>query len=151
MEVMTTEGAAMINLTIKEDFDYSSPIPKICALGEYKGRTFVIIYIGAHPCAYVECKTDLYKQEYEQENFPYLVHGGFTWYGPLSHWIKHFDNIDPKLLKKEYVGWDYAHFDDYTRFCGDYGQADNLTRWTTDNIIECIIDLIDWMDKNGIN
>lgn len=90
----------MINLTIKENFDYSSKNSKLCALGEYKGRTFVVIYIGAHPCAYVECKTDLYKQEYEQENFPYLVHGGFTWYGPLSHWIKHFDNIDPKLLEK---------------------------------------------------
>lgn len=143
----------MVNLKIKENFDYSSKDPKLCALGDYKGRTFIVIYIGSHPCAYVECKTDLYNQEDNQENSVYLVHGGFTWYGPLSHWIRYFHNVDPKILAKKYVGWDYGHLGDYTRFYDNYlpKHSDDLTKWTTNNLIDGIVDLIDWMDKNGIN
>lgn len=143
----------MVILTIKEDFDYASKNPKLCALGEYKGRTFIVIYVGTHPCAYVACETDLYKQQDEQENFSSLVHGGFTWYGSLGHWTRYFHNVDPKILAKKYVGWDYAHFGDYSRFYEDgmWEKPDDFTKWTTDDLIDCIVNLIDWMDKNGIN
>lgn len=143
----------MVILKFKEDFDYSSVKPKLCALGEYEGKTFVVIYVGSHPCAYVESKQDLYNCDKLPKDCP--AHGGFTFYNDLTHWEHRIENIDTDILKKKYVGWDYGHYGDYSHQYEKYPELisdDGMPiKYTTDDIIDCAVNTIDWMRENGIN
>lgn len=78
-------------------------------------RHFVIVRTRlGHPCAYIEVKpSDHALKEASGKNdddviyddFEVFVHGGATYYGK-AYW----DESD----KRMYLGWDYAHYGDYT-------------------------------------
>ena len=97
----------------------------------YRGRKFVILNVGTHPCAYV----DLAGLVNDDRLDKIRVHGGFTCFG-RAHW----DDTDKTI----YIGWDYDRCGD---FCGwhagdEYFEKVNK-KWTTREIYEEVIDVID--------
>ena len=97
----------------------------------YRGRKFVILSIGSHPCAYV----DLGGLAYDEQLDKIRVHGGFTYHG-RGHW----DGADETV----YVGWDYGHICDFSGYrIGDTYYETHRKKWTTREIYEEVIDVID--------
>lgn len=110
--------------------------------GKYKNYKYYILNLGTHPTAYIAIPKGhkLYGQDYyDIYNICYIdVHGGLTY---SSHNLMGIDSDD------WFIGWDYAHADDYM---GYYTEGEFLTektiKWTTEEIIkEChyVINQID--------
>ena len=102
--------------------------------GEYKGYNYYILNLGTHPTAYIEIPKEnkLYGKDYNEiyeMGYDIDVHGGLTY-------------SDDKLMciKSEnwFIGWDYAHCDDYMPFYDELqkGLFQKLKKWTTEEIIE---------------
>ena len=111
--------------------------PEVLAEGDLKEHHYVILSLGTHPTAYVECKKPLtQKQEYALR-----AHGGITYGGPV-YWNRE-DN-------RYYIGWDYAHWGDYIGWNTKWPQLSNAhdKKWTTEeiyaNVEEVVADLVKW-------
>lgn len=101
-----------------EEMKYSDAIPlftlhreaRVLAVGLAEGRQFVITNVDYnHPCCYVQSLSP------DDEN-RVDVHGGVTYRGKLQQ----YDDVLPNALKEykllqdcDYIGWDYAHCNDY--------------------------------------
>lgn len=120
---------------MKEMVYHSDRKIEVIYSGEYKGYSFAILNLGTHPTAYVENKNGFADYDEANEFTDYVAHGGFTYYGQ-AYW----DKSD----KRNYIGWDYAHCDDYA---GYYTQCDGLWKtthkWTTPQIYEDVKEVID--------
>lgn len=81
--------------------------PIILDEGDFENRHYCIISHGTHPTAYISLTKQETEQsmDYDDYNDKADVHGGFTYLGK-AYW-----NEDDK---KTYVGWDYAHYGDFT-------------------------------------
>lgn len=102
---------------------------EILEQGCYKGYKYVILNLGTHPTAYVENK--LHVDSYADDKLTDIdVHGGFTYLGQ-------------RLFRcgdaTEYIGWDYAHWDDFCGFAPEVGGK----RWTTEEIQKDVFMVID--------
>ena len=100
--------------------------------GEYKGYKFAILSLGSHPTAYIENKMSITDyDDFRLDNVD--VHGGFT-YCDKGQW-------DEESKKTSWLGWDYAHCDDYC-----YGDPPwDGKQWTTAEIydeVKLVIDQI---------
>lgn len=97
--------------------------------GIYNGYKFYILSLGTHPVAYVECKLEKCCSYNDERLDDVCVHGGFTYYGEAA-WVT--DD------KKKYLGWDYAHLNDYAgyeiRLAPQYRSGGK--KWTTEEIYE---------------
>lgn len=107
--------------------------------GKHKGYNFYIMNLGTHPTAYIEIPKDnvLYLKSYNKiynMGCDIEVHGGLTY---SSQQLLISD--DTKLDNSWFIGWDYAHY-------GDFSGADllypkfptNGKKWTTVEIyVEC--------------
>lgn len=98
--------------------------------GNYKGYNYYILNLGTHPTAYIEIPKGhkLYQKNYD--DIYINVHGGLTYSD---------DNLMGIKSENWFIGWDYAHYDDYAGFYDDipdYLKNNNLKRWTTEEIIE---------------
>lgn len=99
-----------------------------------------IISYGSHPCAYIKVPEALIDKVEERTGvkrseggfYDYVdgwPHGGFTYYGdaPISD-----------LPDGRYLGWDYAHYGDYTYTdmpeLGLVFNHDDEKKWTTEEI-----------------
>ena len=99
----------------------------------YKGFNYYILNLGTHPTAYIEIPKEhlLYGMEYDNiyDNGYYIeVHGGLT-----------YSDNHLQILENGnwFIGWDYAHWDDYMPFYDEIGETKmKLKKWTTDEIIE---------------
>lgn len=111
----------------------------------FKGYHYYILSLGTHPTAYIEIpKTSfLYKKDYDEiSNIE--VHGGFT-YGREYLYISE----NTKMNDSWFIGWDYAHLDDYV---DNYFPIfeDRGKKWTTEEIIkECQSVINQIIDKVG--
>ena len=106
----------------------------------YRGYEYYIVNYGIHPCAYVEDKWGYEKEVYDSMN----VHGGVTFFEIPDH----FDESQ----KKKFIGWDYAHY-------GDYSGIDDLNKmffiyegkvtkkWTYEEILEDIHNVIEQIEN----
>lgn len=103
---------------------------------EYLGYKFVIISRGTHPVAYVECKLPNFKDEDDDRLNNVMVHGEFTYYG-RAYW-----NENDKLT---YLGWDYAHCEDYYDH-GEFYQSKGK-KWTTKEIYDEVKLVIEQLSK----
>lgn len=104
--------------------------------GKYKGYKFAILSSGTHPTAYVENKNRYASYDEANEKTDYCPHGGFT-YLDNAYWNK--NDTD------EYLGWDYAHYGDYSGFdirCLEF-VCGNDRKWTTEEIFEEVKKVID--------
>ena len=102
---------------------------EILEQGCYKGYKYVILNLGTHPTAYVENK--LHVNSYADDKLTDInVHGGFTYLGQR---LFHCGDAT------EYIGWDYAHYDDFCGFAPEVGGK----RWATEEIQKDVFMVID--------
>lgn len=124
---------------IKKEITYGEE-PYIAYDNIIGGRQVFIIYMGMHPCAYVECDTNYYGNEFGDEP----VHWGFTFYDTLLHWKNELPGYDEEKMKKYYIGWDYGHLSDYATYKDQNFEG---KKWTTDEIIEEIKRAVEWLNE----
>ena len=108
--------------------------------GFYKDYEFYILNLGTHPTAYVNVINNnlLVMKDYDEIDID--VHGGLT-YSQDCLYI----NDEREKVKGWFIGWDYAHYDDYDGYeinlpkeLSTYGK-----KWTTEEIFEDVKDVID--------
>lgn len=116
--------------------------PELLAADSYRGITYYVISWGSHPCAYINVAHTKYKNmSYSEMNkLGVNCHGGFTYSEskmPVSD------------VEGWYLGWDYAHPNDYIHYFG-CDASSNYKRWTTkelerecEKVIDSIIAAID--------
>lgn len=84
------------------------------AYGFYKGYEFRILNLGPHPTAYVNipanhpCFGKSYNEIYDY-GIDIDVHGGLTYSNQKLR-------TESDYLVGWWIGWDYAHYDDYSGF-----------------------------------
>ena len=98
----------------------------------YRGFEFYILNLGYHPTAYVNVISLPQHKEKDYEEIIY-VHGGITFENDK------LEIEENKVVKGYFIGWDYAHYDDYSGL--------NLfslggKQWTTEEIFEDVKDVI---------
>lgn len=103
---------------------------EILDTGKCCGYTYYILNLGTHPTAYIEIPKEhkYYEKDYWAIDLP--VHYGLT-YGSNSLNIS-----KDKKIKGWFLGWDYAHCDDYCGYEEGIPQylRTNGKRWTTEEI-----------------
>lgn len=105
------------------------------------GFKYFIVSHSSHPCAYVEIPKGhkLFGMDCDDihEKYEIWVHGGLTYSE---------DHLS-KLKNKWFIGWDYAHYGDYTYFPRDFLETDeheyslNEIRNDVINVIKQIVNL----------
>lgn len=118
--------------------------PEILDEGYYKQYHYAIVSLGSHPCAYVELPENNQYYGKDYDNIPIECHGGLTYsaYGllPTSH---------PEYKNGYWVGWDYAHYMDYTFFpIPDYECSGQI--WTTEQILSEVKEVINQLCETSI-
>ena len=113
---------------------------EVLAEGDYNGRHYYILWCGTHPTAYVEFNNKF--QEDDQEYYDIPCNGGITYSGP-AFWNKDDHN--------KYVGWDYAHYEDYVCSYIKYPECleedNNLKKWTIEEVFEEVKKTIDYFNN----
>lgn len=120
---------------------YQKETFEILHQGSYKGYNFYIISFGCYPCAYVEIPENSKFYGLDYYDIDIDVHGGLTY---------STDHLNRVKENSWFIGWDYAHIDDYTYF--DIGWAvlkDSGKMWTTKEIFENVKDVIDQLILKG--
>ncbi len=120
-----------------KEVDYTSKKYEILDEGDYNGKHYVITYMGNHPCAYVEFNYEFERDSKLWENVPCHWDANYLDIGP---WTYHYKNNDDSRI---YIGWDYGHLNDYSRFDNDI----SLKKWTVKEIREDVKKVIDYLNK----
>jgi len=127
---------------MKYDKHQSAPIA--LARGKYKGFPFLILSLGTHPTAYVCVPKGhkFYKKGYSTINASGIItpHGGVTYTGEFV--------AKSSITDKWWVGWDYAHplMGDYTPLLPDNFYHTDAKKWTREEVISEVKDVIDQLD-----
>ena len=111
-------------------------IIEILENGRYNGFNSYILNLGTHPTAYIEIPKNhkLFNKTYEEiyNIIDLEVHYGLTY-------SRNYLYIDKdKKLKGWFIGWDYAHCDDYDVYDEIFPEniRTNGKKWTTEEIFE---------------
>lgn len=111
--------------------------------GIYKKYKYYIISLGTHPVAYVEIPKNnkLYGKNYDNININ--VHGG------LTYSANHLYISENEKINGWFIGWDYAHYDDYIGHYLAYPELfiEEGKKWTTKEILENVKDVIEQIIK----
>lgn len=109
--------------------------------GKCKNYDFYIMNLGTHPTAYVDVKNTKYQYEC-YNNIDILVHGGLTYSDDKL-------NIDDAVINGWFIGWDYAHCDDYLGYEEElpFELRTNGRKWTTKEIFEDVKSVIEQLIK----
>lgn len=122
-------------------------IPQLLELNEYKGYTYIILSQGTHPTAYVRVDKDSIfygrgdwndsLKNNPVDDIP--CHWGVTYANDHLHWTHAgYDCNYEKNNGYWFIGWDYAHCDDYTYSPINIMGIDTGEKWTTEKIVnEC--------------
>ena len=105
--------------------------------GTYKDYDYVILSLGTHPCGYVRVPEDhpYYEKNYDDCNID--CHGG------LTYSESYLSVADDKSLDGWWIGWDYAHCDDYR----GYMTCDCEVKHTTKEIQQECFSVIEQLIK----
>lgn len=116
--------------------------PIILDEGDFENRHYCIISQGAHPTAYISLTEEEITQsiDYDDYNDKANVHGGFTYLGK-AYWNKND--------KRTYVGWDYAHYGDFTYSSFSIFQWGE--KYTTEFILDEVKNAIKQINKEQNN
>lgn len=88
--------------------------------GTILGYEYLIISLGRHPCGYV-CldKDDIYYGKHYND-IPIDCHGGLTFSEDYITFLDYFEKYKcmtrQSIKDKWIIGWDYAHYGDYSPF-----------------------------------
>ena len=106
---------------------------ELLARGNYKNHEYFVISFGSHPCGYVKLNGENIDKA---KNAP--CHGGVTY-------AETYLNIsENERLEGSFIGWDYAHFNDYY-YCEEYSFGEH--KYTTEEIVSECIEVIDWLNE----
>lgn len=108
----------------------------------YKNFHYYILNLGTHPTAYIEIpkKHSLFRKNYlDIEDID--VHGGLTYSSSKLYIAKNCI-----LENSWFIGWDYAHFDDYCGFL-PFNNYDFKKKWITEEIIKECKNVIEQIDN----
>lgn len=129
----------MFNIKRKMKYFTKPMKKKILYKSHYKGFLYLVVSFGTHPCCYVEIP----------ENTPNEIIQGIPIHGGITY-IAH--RSDFKRGEGFFIGWDYAHCDDYI---GTYSilpifekmDLRKLKQWTTDEMINDCKKVINYLSK----
>lgn len=76
------------------------------ANGTYKGFDYYVLSLGTHPCAYIDVSETLLNGV-DYSDIDILCHGG------LTYSRDYLDTVDKKGW---FIGWDYAHYNDFAGY-----------------------------------
>ena len=116
---------------------YSAEIKReVLDTGYCCGFLYYILNLGHHPTAYVRIPEDnkFYKKDYDEIDID--VHGGLTYSS------NHLFVANDQELKGWFIGWDYAHYMDFSGMYLDKRVEDiyinhiDDKKWTTEEILE---------------
>ena len=112
---------------MKEMVYMPNNIKEVLHEGTYLDHKFVILNLGMHPTAYVECKIENCRRYMDERLDDVRVHGGFTYFGQ-PHWTDEDKTV--------YLGWDYGHAGDFAGYYLKYPEWEILgeKKWTTKEI-----------------
>lgn len=100
--------------------------------GKCINYNYYILNLGTYPTAYIEIPKNhkYYLKHYDEIDI--YVHGGLTYSEDFLHISKEQE------LKGWFIGWDYAHFDDFIGYELNYPSEfrTNGKKWTTEEIQE---------------
>jgi hypothetical protein len=99
--------------------------------GKCCGYIYYILNLGTHPTAYINIPEDHRYYGRTYEGIGLLVHGGVT-YSKDHLWIS-----EKERKKGWFIGWDYAHYGDYTGYQELLPEEFKTTddkKWTTEEI-----------------
>lgn len=136
----------MFNIKRKMKYFTKPMKKKVLYRNHYKGFLYLVVSYGTHPCCYVEIlkNTRYYSTNQGSEILEGIpIHGGITFADFRT---------DFKRGKNFFIGWDYAHCDD---FIGTYSilpifekmDLRKLKQWTTDEMINDCKKVIDYLSK----
>ena len=111
----------------KEMIYYKKQRCELLASGICFGYKYYVLNLGIHPTAYVEIPQDNKNYKKNYDDIDILVHGGLTYSGKCLS----FEN---QTLEGWFIGWDYAHYGDYSGALAYLGK-DNGKKWTTKEIL----------------
>lgn len=94
--------------------------PEVLYSEEYKGYKFYVLNLGTHPCAYVKIPKGDKFYEVDYDNIDVECHYELTYSN------KSLRSVDESGW---FIGWDYAHWGDYTGWKGWHNPEDK--KWTT--------------------
>lgn len=127
---------------------YQSEFKKeILASGYCFGLLYYILSLGTHPTAYVKIPADhkYYKKGYEEIDI--AVHGGITYINNELY------ISEKEKLEGWFIGWDYAHCDDYMGFYEKLSDTSSLKhdnkKWTTKEILRDVRNVCYQLRKRG--
>jgi hypothetical protein len=100
---------------VKEMVYASERKREVLATGNYMGVDYIIVSYGTHPCSYIKIEkgNPFYGKEYD--DIPIDCHCGLT-FGQVFKTDK--DASVMGFPKGHWIGWDYAHCDDYSPYLG---------------------------------
>lgn len=104
--------------------------------GHYRSVPFAIVLYQVHLCAYIYIKD----QGDNSDDYDIWCHGSCTYAGSTD--ITAF-GINECSYSGRWVGWDYAHFNDYRTREKMLSFSDDLKKWTTEEIYEEVKEAID--------
>lgn len=89
---------------------------EMLATGYYFGLLYYVLNLGTHPTAYVKIPEShwLYNID-DYDAMPINCHGGLTFVGNVLR----VGEQEVCEIKGKFIGWDYAHCDDYTPYYDD--------------------------------
>lgn len=100
--------------------------------GKCMGYNYYILNLGTYPTAYIEIPKNhkYYLKNYDEINID--VHGG------LSYSDNYLIVENEKLTNTWFIGWDYAHYDDFIGYELNYPLEFRTSgkKWTTEEIQE---------------
>lgn len=109
---------------------------EVLATGHYSGLLYYILNLGTHPTAYIQIPKGhkLYNKDYDDiyKEVDIDAHGGLT-YSRNYLWIS-----ESKKIEGWFVGWDYAHYGDYTGHQEALPEQIRIggKKWTTKEILK---------------
>lgn len=105
--------------------------------GEHLGFEYYILNLGTHPTAYVQIPKGHPCFELYRDSINIYVHGGLTY---AKKYLV-INNNEP--IKGWFIGWDYAHYGDYTGFDEMYPIEFRAggKKWTTKEIQEDVFEV----------
>lgn len=110
-----------------KEMEYSTKSKReVLDTGYCLGLLYYIMNLGSHPTAYIKIPKDNKYYGKDMYEIDLEVNGGVT-YSSDHLWINENDR-----LEGWFVGWDYAHFGDYTGFEFRIGGK----KWTTEEIFK---------------
>ena len=121
-------------------YSNNKPNPaQVLYLGKYKRYDFFILNLGTHPTAYVRIPRThpFFGKDYDYCSPPHGFEGGpFT----FSNSSANFANfLDTPIPGGWYLGWDYAHINDWLGYLSDEQniQMGNHKHTTEEMILDC--------------